>query len=173
MSNNTNKKKITEESSLLEMENHIQIIKLSSEWRDYCDAAMTYEQMTEEERADAEKTVFDSERFEKLISDTYDAFAPHAFGNQVPKYVLDLYVTIRSFSEISFFKKAHDGIYQMRTAIATSLCHLLDERTELPEENRTIVFHLDENQSKFNVGYYIYDFDTLCYKYIGEEDPFA
>ncbi|MBQ8183557.1 MAG: hypothetical protein IJ025_06635 [Clostridia bacterium] len=173
MSNNTNKKKITEESSLSEIQNHIQISKLSKEWSDYCDAALNYEQMTEEERAETRKTVFDSVKFEKLISDTYDAFAPHAFDSRVPKYVLDLYVTIRSFSEISFFKKAHDGIYQFRTAIATSLCHLLDERTELSEENRMIIFYLDETQSKFNVGYYIYDFDISCYKYIGEENPFA
>ncbi len=173
MSNNTNKKRIDEKSSFPEMMNHIQISGLTKDWRDYYDATLNYEKMTEEERKNAEKTIFDSIRFEKLISDTYDAFSPHAFDKQVPKYILDLYATIRSFTEISFFKKAHGGIYQMRAAIATSLCHLLDERVELSEENRMIVFRLDENQSRFNVGYYIYDFDIPCYKYIGEENPFA
>ena len=173
MTDNTNKKTIEEESSLAEMLNHIKISELTERWKKYLDAALGYEKMTAEERDNVDKTTFDSEQYEALISDTYDAFAPYAFAKQVPKYVFELYATIRSFTEIDFIKVIHNGKFQIRTSIATSLYHLLDERTELSDEKRVVVFYLNENQTLAKAGYYIYDFDSLDYSYIGEKNPFA
>ncbi len=168
MSENSNNKKIIEEkSSLAGMVNHLKISGLTEKWKKLSDAASSYEQMSEEER----KNTFDPEQFENLVSDTYDVLAPYAFDSQVPKYLLDLYTYMRSFSKNEYFKKTKNGVFQFRTAIAEALYHLLDQRCELSDETRAVVFYLDENQSISEAGYYIYNFDTLYYKYIGKDNP--
>lgn len=174
MSENSNNKKIIEEkSSLAGMVNHLKISGLTEKWKKLSDAASSYEQMSEEERSNAGNTIFDPEQFENLVSDTYDVLAPYAFDSQVPKCLLDLYATIRSFTKNEYFKKTKNGVFQFRIAIAEALYHLLDQRCELSDETRAVVFYLDENQSISKSGYYIYNFDTLYYNYIGKENPLA
>ncbi len=172
MSENSNNKKIIEEkSSLAGMVNHLKIGDLTEKWKKLSDAASNYEQMSEEERSNAGKTTFDPEQFESLVSDTYDVLAPYAFNSQVPKCLLDLYAYMRTFSKSEYFKKTKNGVFQFRTAIAEALYHLLDQRCELSDETRAVVFYLDENQSISEAGYYTYNFDTLYYKYIGKDNP--
>ena len=168
MSDNTNIKTVEEKTTFPELLNHIKISGLTEEWRKYRDAVLDYEQGTK-----VEQNIFDSEQYENLISDTYDAFAPHAFTNRVPKYVLELYATIHSFGEIESKKTIlQNENFPVRIAIAKSLCHLLDTRVELPDEERIVVFCLDKNQGELKAGYYIYDFNAPGFSYIGKKNPF-
>lgn len=151
--------------------NQAKVSAVLNEWKELLAAAEKYEFMTEQERKEANKTVFDSEKFEKLSADTYDTVASYAEQNDVPKFILDLYFVIRSFSNVGFIKSVNKGALQFRTAIAAALCQMIDSQVVLDEKAKVVIFYMDENQSVVEPGYYLYDFTTFLYSFIGKENP--
>lgn len=164
--------KTERKSSLSELTNHINLAAILGEWKKLLDSAQKYEFMSESERKEINETVFDSEKFEKLAAETYDLFALYAEGYEVPKYIMNLYFVLRSFASIDYIKSVGKGALQFRTAIATSLYHLLDEQYVL-DDDKIIVIYMDENQSVVEPGYYFYNLNTFLYSYIGAENPFS
>ena len=159
-------------SSFEELMNHLNTVAILCEWEKHLDAAKKYEFMKEDERMETNETIFTPEKFEKLVSDTYDVIAPHSESHTVPKYILDLYFVLRAFASVDYIKSAGKGTLQFRTAIAESLYHLLD-RQYASDNDKIIVFYMDETQSIVESGYYFYNLNTFLYSYIGKENPFS
>lgn len=156
---------------LAELKFAVQQMDIADSWYNLCDHASMTKIMNPEDPVGYFNEKYDRDAFEKLAASTYDLFAPFAYGKEIPKALLGTYSYVRTFARNRFIQSCGKGELQFRTAIAAALCELLEERVELPEDEKIIIFHLDEQQTAAEPGYYTYNLETFLYNYIGKELP--
>ena len=159
------------ESSLADMLETVDLLKISNEWESLCLTASMFQTLADSEREKVLQNEFSRETFEKLAASTYDLFAPYAFGDTVPKKILHVYYKIRCFSENEYIQMYKNGVFQFRTAIAAALTEMIDKRIEPSDKVKGLVFHMKETQTVVAPGYYSYNFETFLYNYIGKDLP--
>lgn len=171
MENNSFVKTEKQESSVADMLETVDLLNISNKWKTLCHIASVFPTLTDTEREQALQNEFSRETYEQLAASTYDLFAPYAYGDALPKKLLNVYFLIRQFSESEYIQMYKNGVFQFRTAIAAALSEMLDKRIELSDEVKCLVFHMKEAQTVVDPGYYTYNFETFLYSYIGKALP--
>lgn len=144
-----------------EIDNILRLNDIQQAWQLLAEYANNFNEFNFEEKKSIINSFFSSDFYGETVSATYDFFSKNTNGVTAGKELIHIYAYVCVVAEF-----ASAGFPQRLSAIAASLCKVLDDNT-LCNDKRELVVSLSSEERE--EGFYAYNIDSHTLSYLGKK----